>query len=89
MSCEYSVGYEVVKMSESRVANRSGLRATSIVGHITTRIVFHLCALITSDLDPKLLFIEIFIGGVQTPPCGSLNLQSNSARFVSKVILKS
>ena len=62
VSCEYSVGHEVVKISEGWVVNRSGLRATSTIGHVTSQISFHLSALITSDFNLKLLFIEIFMG---------------------------
>ena len=63
VSCEYSVGHEAAKILEGGVANRSGLRAISTIGHITPRIVFHFYVLITSGFDLKLLFSEIFMGG--------------------------
>ena len=66
VSCEHSVDYEEVKISEGGVINRSGLRSTRTIGHVTPRIVFRSCTLIISDFDPKFLFIEIIMGGPKT-----------------------
>ena len=71
VSWEHSLGHKAVKISKGGVANRSGLRATSIISHVTSRIVFHSCALITSDFYTDLMFIKILMDGVRMPPCGS------------------
>jgi len=53
MARENGVGHEAVKISESGVANRRGLRTTSAIGYITSRVVLHNGTLITCDFHPK------------------------------------
>jgi len=60
-------GHEAVKILVVGVANGSGLKTTSIISHITPRVIFHMCTLITSDFDSKFFLIEICIyGGLNT-----------------------
>jgi len=62
MACENGVGHKAIKIS-GEVVNRSGLRTTSTIGCITPRVVIYHNTLITCDVRPKLLFIEILLGG--------------------------
>jgi len=69
--CEDSVGHELVKISVGRVRNRSGLRATSAIGYITSNCpspwyAYH------KWVRPKTLTNWNFLGrGHQTLPCGN------------------
>jgi len=65
--CEDGVGYELIKVSEGGVSNRSGPRDTRTISHFIPVVISHHRMLITGNLDPKCLNIEVvMVGGPNT-----------------------
>ena len=60
ISCKDSVGYRPRKVPECAVTERSGLIVTGTISHY---IISHHRALITGNLGPKCLNIEVVMAG--------------------------